>query len=165
MLKNRLFPALLILGFFLAACGPAIIVPPDVQPLPSPSGSQLPSAGPWTVSLVQTGGFAGVDLKVVVSSDGRMTAENVRSGKKVSKMLDAGDLAKLAPLAASVGAQAPQSPQHSDCADCFLYDLQVTSGGRSVHVQADDTTLAASGAQGLITLLQQLRDDALKGQP
>ena len=166
MLNTRLFVMLMVLTLFLAACGPATITPPDAVPLPSPSGPQsLPSpAQPWDLSLTQSGGFAGVQLKVDVSSAGRLSAEDQRSGKKVSRQLDAATLEKLAGLAAAVAASTPQSP-HSSCADCFLYDLQVTSGARTVHVQADDTTLAASGAQELVSLLNQLRDGALKSQP
>ncbi len=154
-----------LLIFVLAACGPATIVPPDLQPLPSPSDAQSSSAGSWDVSLSQTGGFAGLDLKVDVSSDGRLTAEDVKSGKQAIKQLDAASLAKLSTLIASAAALAPQSPQRSSCADCFLYDLQITSGSRSIHIQADDTTLGPSGLRELVSLLQQLRDVTLKSQP
>ncbi len=165
MFKSRLFGIFLLLAFVLAACGPAVIVPPDALPLPSPSGPVASPADSWHASLDQSGGFAGVQLHVEVSSDGRLTAEDQRSGKKLTKDLDPGTLARLSPLIASVVASSPQAPQRSNCADCFLYDLQVTSGDHSVHVQADDTTLASSGAQELISLLQQLRDGALKNQP
>ena len=159
MFKNGCFAAVLIIGLFLAACGPAQIVPPADQPQPLPSPTES-----WQLSFTQSGGFAGVQLQLDVSSDGRLTAEDLRSGKTVTKQLDAATLNKLSGLAASLALSAPQTPR-SACADCFLYDLQVTSGGRTVKLHADDTTLAASGAQSLISLLQQLRDDALKSQP
>ncbi len=159
MLKNRVLIALLVLGFFLPACGPAQIVPPSdmPQPLPSPTAS-------WQVTFSQSGGFAGVQLSIEVASDGRMSAEDQRSGKRVTKQLDSATLEKMSSVVSSVAASSSQSP-HSACADCFLYDLQVASGGRTNRVQVDDTTLAASGAQELIALLQQVRDDALKSQP
>jgi hypothetical protein len=117
------------------------------------------------VTLSQTGGFAGVNLKVEVSSEGRLTAENQKTGTKVTKNLDAATLDKLSALVAAIASSAPRSRQPSACADCFLYDLQVTSGTRSAHVQADDTTLSASGAQDLIALLIRLRDAALRASP
>lgn len=159
MFKNHLLAALIALSFFMSACGPAVIVPPDARPLPSPSGPTSSPVDAWNISLDQSGGFAGVQLHVDISSDGRLTAENGRSGKKVTKDLDAATLGKLSALVSA--ASNLESPR-SSCADCFLYDLQVRSAGGSVRVQADDTTLAASGTQDLILLLQQLRDSALK---
>ncbi len=161
MFKNRLFASLLLLAFFLSACGPAQIVPPDIQPLPSPSAPGSAATGSWNVSLDQSGGFAGVQLHVDVTSNGRLTAQDGRSGKTITKDLDAATLSNLSGLVASA-ASSPQSRQRSSCADCFLYDLQVTSGGRTSQVHVDDTTLAGSGVQDLIGLLQQLRDSALK---
>ncbi len=155
MFNSRLFGILLALAVLLAACGPATITAPDVQPLPSPSST-------WDVSLTQSGGFAGVQLKVEVSSDGRLTAENLRSGSTATRQLDAATLGKLSGLVSAIPASTPQLPA-SKCADCFLYDLQITSGARTIHIQADDTTLAASGADQLIGLLRELRDTALKG--
>ncbi len=163
MFNFRLLGTAMILTFFLASCGPAVIVPPAAQPLPSLSGPGASPADSWHISLDQSGGFAGVQLHVEVSSDGRLTAEDQRSGKKLTNDLDAGQLAQLSELAQTVAASSPRSAPRSTCADCFLYDLQVTSGAQSVHVQADDTTLASSGAQELISLLQQLRDSTLKG--
>jgi hypothetical protein len=156
MFNNRSFAAVLIIGLFLSACGPAQIVPPagQLQPLPSPTES-------WQLSFVQSGGFAGVQLKLGVSSDGRLTAQDLRSGKTATKQLDAATLNKISGLVSTLALSASQSPG-SACADCFLYDLQLTTGGRTIQVHADDTTLAASGAQDLIALLQQLRDGALK---
>jgi hypothetical protein len=136
-------------------------VPLDAPPLPSPSASQ--SAASWDVSLDQSGGFAGVRFHLEISSDGRLSAENQKTGQRVTQDLDAATLEKLSGLVSALASSAPQAPQQSNCADCFLYDLRVTSGARSVHVQADDTTLGASGARELIALLMQLRDAALKG--
>ncbi len=157
MFNTRLFGLLFVLAFFLAACGPATITAPGVQPLPSPSG-------PWNVTLTQSGGLAGVQLTVEVSSNGRLDAENVRLGKRASRQLDAATLDQLSGLVSAIPASTPQLPA-SKCADCFLYDLQITSGARTIHIQADDTTLAASGAGELVGLLRGLRDATLKGQP
>lgn len=170
MFKNSLLPIPLMAMLFLSACGPAVLQAEGPQPFASPVDLQTqPSfSGPWSLSLTQSGGFAGVMLTVQVSSDGKLTAEDQRSGRSVTQTLPAGTLAKLAELTSSVASTASGAgpkPQKSSCRDCFLYDLQVTSAGRTARIQADDTTLGASGAQELIGLLRQLRDGALRGQP
>ena len=53
----------------------------------------------------------------------------------------------------------------SACADCFIYDLQLTSGGKIVQIQADDITLPDSGVAELIRFLRELRDRALRSTP
>jgi hypothetical protein len=154
MFHNRLFCASLAITIFLAACGPAELRPAGPQPLPSPSDS-------WSVSLTQSGGFAGVLLKVQVSSDGQLVAEDSKSGRSVTQHLPPETLAKLASMLSTVFLATPGSP-HTGCADCFLYDLDISSGASAVHTRLDDTMLAASGAEELIRLLAQLRDSALK---
>jgi hypothetical protein len=140
-----------------SACGPAQLQPSYPQPLPSPSGS-------WSLSLTQSGGIAGVSLKVTVSSDGQLTAEDQRSGKTVTQTLPPDTMAKLAALYSAVAVSTPQSPK-SGCADCFLYHLELNSGDKALSLKFDDTTLGGSGAEQLIHFLQQLRDAALKSQP
>ncbi len=170
MFKNSLLCISLVEMILLSACGPAVLQAEGPQPLASPADlpAQPSPSGSWSASLTQSGGFAGVMLSVQVSSDGQLTAQDEKTGRSVTQTLPPGILAKLAGLASSVTSTATGGslkPQKSSCRDCFLYDLQITSGGRTAHFQADDTTLSASGAQELIGLLRQLRDDALRGQP
>ncbi len=157
MFNSRLFGIVLGLVMLASACGPAQLVPPDPQPLPSPAAS-------WTINLMQSGGFAGVALTIQVTSDGRLTAEDQRAGRSVSVDLPPETVAKLAQLY-SESLAATAQPKQTGCADCFIYDLELRSGGRIVSVHADDTNLNDSGATELIRMLQQLRDNALKGQP
>jgi hypothetical protein len=145
----------LFLIVFLTACSPSPAAWSGPQLLPSP-------AADWMMTLTQTGGFAGVMLKVVVSSDGRLTAVDQRSGRTVTQTVPANAIPKLSALVHRLAAITPGA-QHSGCADCFNYELQIDSGGRSVQIHADDTTLGDSGAQDIIRLLQSLRDAALRG--
>jgi hypothetical protein len=147
----------LVLMTLASACGPARLEPSGPQPLPSPTQS-------WTLSLTQSGGLAGVSLKVTVSSDGQLTAEDQRTGRIVTQRLSPDVLARLAALYSS-DLQVVRQPAPSACADCFTYDLEASSGGTVKRIHADDTTLDASGAAELIRMLQRLRDDALKSQP
>ncbi len=156
MRSSRLPVAILASVLFLSACAP-LAASPEPQPLPSP-------ADPWTMTLTQSGGFIGVMLKVEVSSDGQLKAEDHRSGRSVTKTLPPETIARLAALRSALFTVAPHTPTPT-CADCFLYDLQVTGSGRSMQIRADDTTLAKSGAAELIGALQELRDIALRSQP
>ncbi len=157
MFNKRLFCLSFAIAILLAACGPARLESTDPLPLPSPSGS-------WHLSLTQSGGFAGVMLNVDVSSDGKLIAQDQRSGKTVTEQLPPATLAKLIALTPTVLAPTSQGPR-TGCVDCFLYDLEITSASGTVRLHADDTTLADSGAEQLIQLLQQLRDSALRSQP
>lgn len=161
-MKRRIVCISIVAIAFLGACGPAVLKTSDFQPVPSP----VPG---WNLSLTQSGGFAGASLQVDVSSDGRLTAEDRRSGRTVTQTLSPEMLAKVTALSSQLPATGSQRPR-SACADCFVYDLSYSlsesSGGRAVLiVHADDTTLDASGAGELIRLLRQLRDAALKSQP
>jgi hypothetical protein len=151
--KTFLFATLALMGL-LAGCARPLLSPSDPQPLPSPTAD-------WKISLTQSGGFAGVMLEVIVSSDGKLTAQNQRSGRMVTQNLTADTIARLGGLSSGIVAATPVVT-HSGCADCFVYDLVVESGGRSVQIHADDTTLANSSAEDLIQVLQGLRDAALR---
>jgi hypothetical protein len=110
--------------------------------------------------LTQTGGFAGVDMAVQVTSVGEMKAEDRRTGRTATLNLPPGELSELDRLRQALTSQQTERPP-SGCADCFLYDLEIASNSGVIRVQADDTTLASSGAQALIERLRELRDRAL----
>jgi hypothetical protein len=154
MLNKILVIATLGVLAFLVACARPLASPPNPEPLPSP-------AAHWTMTLTQSGGFAGMMRTVVVSSDGKLTAQDQRSGRSVSQDLPADTVAKLGSLVVGIAAAKPVE-SHSNCADCFVYDLKVDAGGRSFQAHADDTTLAGSDTEALIRTLQGLRDIALK---
>ena len=157
MLRYGALRSALVLILFLTGCDRMWPAPSAPQPLPSPTDS-------WSLSLTQSGGIAGVSLKVQVSSDGQLSAEDHRSGRTVRQTLPPETVAHLAAIYSSGLLLTPQ-PRNSGCADCFIYNLEMSSGGRVVHIVADDTTMDSSGAGELIRLLRLLRDNALKSQP
>jgi hypothetical protein len=138
----------------LAACVPVSRQAEAPQASPSP-------AGEWTVKLTQSGGFAGVMLTVQVSSDGSLIAENQRAGRKVTKTLPSETTAQIARYYSQL-LQVTPAPQRSGCTDCFLYRLDFSAAGRAGRLEADDMTLAASGAADLVSLLRRLREEALQ---
>jgi hypothetical protein len=89
-----------------------------------------------------------------------LQAQDLRTGHRTSAQLPTATIAELNRLVAAMTTP-PSGSLPSACADCFIYELKVTSPNGIVRVQADDTTIAKSGAQPLIALLRSLRDDAL----
>jgi hypothetical protein len=135
----------------LSGCVPATAFPP---PVPTP-------AKDWRIELSQTGGFAGVDLSIQVTSDGKMTASDERAHRTVSRPLSEAKIDELHKLVARVAPTPTQTPP-SVCADCFIYRLEITSSSGTVIVRADDISLGQSPARALIELLGQIRDEALQ---
>ena len=147
----RKLALLMLLGLVgLSACGTERTFPP---PAPTPDHD-------WTMRLTQTGGFAGVHFVIQVTSAGELKAEDQRTNRSAVLNLPPGELSELDSLRQAVTSQ-PIGRLPSACADCFIYDLEIASSTGIFRVQADDTTLAASGAQALIERLRELRDRAL----
>jgi hypothetical protein len=122
------------------------------------------SSDNWNVKLVQSGGIAGVLLTVDVSSDGRLKAEDQRSQRSVTKVLPSQTTAELKGLIFNTVVSTSRVLQ-SACADCFIYDLEIQSDGNDFKFHVDDLTINDSDAQGLITTLLKIRDEALNPKP
>ena len=154
---NKFILSLLITLIFLSSCGTAGSIKQIPQPLASPSDN-------WNIKLVQSGGIAGVLLTVDVSSDGQLKAEDQRSQRSASKILSSQTTAELKGLIFNTVVSTSRVPQ-SACADCFIYNLEIQSDGKAVKIQVDDATINDSSAQGLITTLLKIRDEALNPNP
>jgi hypothetical protein len=141
----------------LAACNLSRPTGPGLAPLPSP-------AGPWTITLTQSGGFAGVQRSIEISSDGTIKAQDQRSGRSTTQDLSATQLQKLNELL-SATAISTLTPVPPACADCFIYDLEVVSSGQTLKIQVNDVSIRDSGVEALINFLGKLRDDALAPAP
>ncbi len=136
-----------------SACQPVGRLVPAASPTPS-------TPARWSVKLTQSGGIAGVNLSIQVAADGSFSAEDVRSGRRVSGVVPPDLLQELDHMLAALAAPAaPSTP--TACADCFVYDLEFNSGQGTVRIRADDVSLEQTGAQALIVALQQIRDSAL----
>jgi hypothetical protein len=141
----------------LSACGLSRPSAPQPLPLPSPGG-------PWTITLTQSGGFAGVLRTIEVSSDGHLSANDQRSGRSATTELSLAQMAELNRLLAQTAVSAI-TPTAAGCADCFIYDLALSARGGTFEVHANDVSLPDSGAHALINYLNKLRDDALAAAP
>jgi hypothetical protein len=112
------------------------------------------------VELAQSGGFAGVNLRVEIDRAGVLTATDARAAQEVTKTLSQPELIELDQLLE--GAVHNESTEtHSACADCFTYDLQISGALESIRWRGDDATLASSGFERLIAFLIDLRQRAL----
>ncbi len=156
-MHSRSSVLLLLAAAVLGACAPEASRPPTPLATSSTDSS-------WTLSLKQTGGFAGVQLSAEVTSAGELTARNERSNQQITKSLPPQAMDELRSLIASTNLVAAQ-PKPSACADCFIYVLEYDSAGGVQKIQVDDVTLPNSGAQPLILYVRSLRDEALASQP
>jgi hypothetical protein len=136
----------------ILSCTSRVAFPP---PIASP-------ANDWSLVLVQSGGFAGVNLTIQADSDGKITAKDARSGREITRPLSDSKLQELGALLAALDVRGDRGAT-SACADCFLYDLEITGPGGTTRWRGDDTTLDGSGTENLIRLLVKLRDEALSG--
>jgi len=117
---------------------------------PSPS----PSAGDPVVTLVRTGGFAGVHDQVTIGADGTWTATD-RGGNQRSGRLSDQQREKLRGLAADprLANEATQARAATKCADVFEYALTVnTTRVKFIDCPTDkDLPRAAIAVVALVT--------------
>ncbi|MCX6067071.1 MAG: hypothetical protein NT121_15165 [Chloroflexi bacterium] len=127
-----------------------------------PVASNLPElAGDWQIKLSQSGGLAGVQRSIEIFGSGEMTVDDENSKAHIVDKLAAEQLASLEKLVASSQYQ-PDSGSAGGCADCFVYMLEITSGGETFQAQLDDVTLADSGLNPLVDTLGRLMKAALE---
>jgi hypothetical protein len=145
--KWVLFMAALV----VCACGegnPTVVYTPPVL------------AEEWSVSMIQSGGIMGLLRHIEASSNGKYSAGDERDGRAVAGELSQEQLTELQGLVTSLEFTAPKLP--TVCADCFVYDLEIQSGGKKLILQADDISLPDSGMQPLVEFLRGIMDSALQ---
>lgn len=127
-----------------------------------PPVSNLPElVGDWQIKLTQSGGLAGVHRLIEISGSGEMTVDDERSKAHIVDKLSAEQLASLIKLTAA-SQYRPDSGPAGGCADCFVYVLEITSGGETFQAQLDDISLADSGLNPLVDTLGSLMKAALE---
>lgn len=130
---------------------------------PSDQRSDPPSRAPWSLTLQQSGGFAGLMRTLQVPSSGDASAEDSRRQTRVATKATPEELAALN---AFIAQQVPSRQAVSgSCADCFLYELEVDAGGRRSNFRFDDATLMASGIEPTVRTLVAMLTRALTNPP
>ena len=108
-----------------------------------------------------SGGFAGLNRELQLSSTGELSATDRRRDTHVTARVSADEISKIGSLIPV----APASPSRkTGCADCFLYDLTLHVRGRSVVVRTDDVSLGGSDIEPLVRNLVALLDRAMTGR-
>ena len=114
----------------------------------------------WSVKMTVSGGIMGLLQSIEVQSDGAYAAADQRVGKIVKGEVAADDLATLEQLLSTLKFSAPENPPI--CADCFVFDIEIESGGRKMLIHADDITANDSGIGELVQFLRERLESALK---
>ena len=127
----------------------------------SATSSPVPTEVPWRLQLRLSGGFAGLNRELELSSTGELSASDRRRDTHVTARVSSDEIAKIGSLIPAT----PASPAgKSGCADCFLYDVTLFLRERSVVVRTDDISLAGSNIEPLVRSLVALLDRALTGR-
>lgn len=114
----------------------------------------------WSVKLNVSGGIAGIQRSIQVDETGKYTVTDERAGNTQAGELTDAQLAELELLVTGFEFSSPKTS--SMCADCFVYDLEIQSGGKKMLAQANDVNLGDSGMGTLVEFLRGLMDRALQ---
>jgi hypothetical protein len=125
----------------------------------STEAEQRPAAEEWRVVLQMSGGFAGVQREIDVSSTGEVSVADRRRGTQLKPELRQADLMTIASLVAN--AQTSQAGRMSACADCFEYHIDVRVGVRRIVADLNDGSLASSGLEQLVRMLVDILNRTL----
>ena len=116
----------------------------------------------WTLTMNLSGGIMGLMRSVEVTSEGNYTVVDERTKNKAEGKLSGDELKKLNGIIKSATIHASNTPGVSACADCFIYDIEIQSGGENFTIRLDDMTLPASGMEELAVFLRELIESALQ---
>lgn len=110
----------------------------------------------WSLSFRVSGGFAGSNRSLDLSSAGGLVAIDARRHVRREARAPAPDLAEIA--AALDAVSSVSSRRTAECRDCLEYELTIRKADRSVVVRLQDATLDGSGAEALVRRLTKLLD-------
>jgi hypothetical protein len=115
----------------------------------------------WTVDFHLSGGLAGADRVLTISSSGDFSAEDRRQPSRVTAKVTTAQLDQITPLV--LRSKATPESRHGDsrCRDCLSYNLTIQIGGERFTARLDDTTLPDSGLEELARVLAGLLNRAL----
>lgn len=145
----------LVLAFFgcLLACASSAVTPEARTNAPLP---------PWQVRMTMSGGFAGVAQTVMVTSDGALTARDVKRGLGVTRRLDDRRLAEIAQTLSALRAEPERGePFPGRCADCFVYQIEAVLDGEQRQIRISSDRLADSPYRDLVRILTETMRHAL----
>jgi hypothetical protein len=145
----------------LAACSGVKLEQP-VSATPAAVAAQRTAVENWQVTLRLSGGFAGLQRELELSSTGQVTAIDRKLNKQVKTEVTETELTEIASLVTK--AQPYPSGRAERCRDCLEYHLDVRADSRRFSTDLDDTNLTSSGLEALIKALITVQNRALAGQ-
>lgn len=157
MSNKRIIFIVIFLGMIISACGksPVRTPLPTSQPFPRLIGN-------WTIKMTQSGGIMGMLRMIEIQSDGKVHIEDQHGNKRSTEGdLTADQMKQLTGLVNSVVLRSSGKPRAA-CADCFIYDLQIASGGQTFSAQLNDISLPDSGLEALVHFLGDLMNISIK---
>src|SRR5262245_22140912 len=121
------------------------------------ASSQTPTtpsqSSPWTLTFHLTGGFAGFDRQLDLSSSGAATVVDRRRQVTRKAQVTGDELMAIASLVSDARTAQVITP---GCADCFEYDLDLLRSQSHVTITANDAGLTGSDAAPLLRKLSEL---------
>lgn len=152
---SRAILILLVLAGLISACA-------TLSPAPLATASLPDLSGEWTLKMSHSGGITGLARSIELSSDGKYTVTDEREKKTVEGQLSAVDLGRLGELLASSLNNSLSTGLNSSCADCYVYTIEFNGAGNDFTATVDDTTIAESGLEPLVTFLRGIIEKSLK---
>ena len=127
-------------------------------------GSGVPSnaaqrADRWSLTFEVSGGFAGFDRRLYLTSAGLTTASDRRRRRDVTRQLSPDELTEIDRLVAS--AASLDTPGRTACRDCLTYAIDIVTPNRRVSVRATDQSVVGLDAETLVRILSRLLDRML----
>ena len=112
----------------------------------------------WTIKMTQSGGIMGLRRSIQVASDGSYLIVDERAQTSVTGTLTEQQLSELQDLTNNLKFTSPEN--QAVCADCFVYDIEIESGGKKMILQVEDISLPDSGIEALVTFLRGILESA-----
>jgi hypothetical protein len=164
-----MFLRLLLLAIFLSACGVNARPSETDGVFPTPDGTETggaPSSAPcdfggtWSVNLLVSGGLAGVQQELLLSSDGQASYTDRSGSLPTTWTLGTEDLQELQRLLETACPFESQVSRPSSCRDCFVYRLEIVSGQDRFLWEADESQVVDEAFRSLLAYLEAIRSRA-----
>jgi len=127
----------------------------------TPDTAENPEDIAWVTELNLSGGFAGVQKSIEISSTGEVIILDEKINERIEMELPQADLEIISQLVENIlNLPKISEPEPSTCADCFLYVVDIMAEELHVHATFDDLNLIESDFEPLIGELSRLLNDA-----
>jgi len=153
LLKRMCGLLLMIALLGMGACKPRATEKPT--PAATPGACGLPTT--WQIEFQRSGGFAGLMQSLTLSSDGKLTANDLRTNQSASRTLKPQERESIAALLAQT-CPFEVSRAESRCADCFIYTLKITMDGVPYQVEINDVSLSPNLSPLIDLLTGQMQE-------